>query len=783
MSQDMIFAGADESTPSRSQYFSWINNTNEGATERQTLINIDFFQWLHDQYGMRLDIYAWDAGNLDGPRNDYGSLDTERFRQQYPNGFDAIVKSAKDFGCRMGIWGGPDGFGETAEDEAKRTETMVKLCRDYQFMLFKIDAVCGQLREEKQEAFARMMSECRKHAPDLILLNHRLRLGKAMPHATTWLWEGAETYIDVHMKNEITGTHSRVGALSRGLPPELQRLTEDHGVCISSCLDFWDDDLILQAFNRGLILAPEIYGNPWLMRDDEFPKLARIYNLHRRYRDILVNGMQLPEDEYGPFAISRGDEATRLITLRNLNWEPVTYEVRLDEAIGLTAADRFELRQFHPTERMLGHAGFGDSVAIEVAPFRSCLLIASAQPIDEPGVEGCDYEIVRDVPGKPLQIKLLGQAGSTVDLRITGRVAQEMTVTFDGEPLERDWHRRLADLSACELPADATALYEATCFAADNNALELRELERSGETTVPQVQTARDAFFEQDFFWLRGVCDRFMFDGKRDTFFGVWHRGEDNRIDGGALRIDFGKNEEFDQLQLSALWPDEREALAPQALRVELSKDLRNWETVTLERCGGGDKVGVADILENGGKVEWFGTTSVDWCSNGPVRQARYLRLADAPDRIREVAASLGGTTLDRSAWRASVLFAPPAAAQGARCCSAAVELGKEAPNSYICIAVDGEHGENKVYAAARIGDELVGVPRRAPSYPCMPWEAPLRPVTGNTSHFIPVTPDMHGKRIELFVLELDGGSIDSTPHAWITAHPAPLAEKHITLS
>lgn len=28
-------SGADERTPSRSEYFSWINNTNEGSTEKR----------------------------------------------------------------------------------------------------------------------------------------------------------------------------------------------------------------------------------------------------------------------------------------------------------------------------------------------------------------------------------------------------------------------------------------------------------------------------------------------------------------------------------------------------------------------------------------------------------------------------------------------------------------------------------------------------------------------------------------------------------------------------
>ncbi len=50
MAQKNVFtSGADEKTPSHPQYFSWINNTNEGATEEQTLININFFKYLRDR--------------------------------------------------------------------------------------------------------------------------------------------------------------------------------------------------------------------------------------------------------------------------------------------------------------------------------------------------------------------------------------------------------------------------------------------------------------------------------------------------------------------------------------------------------------------------------------------------------------------------------------------------------------------------------------------------------------------------------------------------------------
>ena len=264
--QEKVFPGADDSTHSKAQYFSWINNTNEGTTEEHTLINLEFFEWLQKEYGMQLDIYAFDAGAIDGKRF-YGSVKSDRFKNQFPNGFDPIYQKTKQLGLRLGIWGGPDGFGETPEDEAERTEQMVKLARDYDFALFKFDAVCGPLRPEKEEAFINMMEEVRKYCPDLILLNHRLGLEKAEAYATTFLWGGNETYVDVFMNNNVTAPHHRAGAISRGLPPDLQRLTEDHGVCISSCLDYWEDDLVLQAFNRSLILSPQIYGNPWLLRE------------------------------------------------------------------------------------------------------------------------------------------------------------------------------------------------------------------------------------------------------------------------------------------------------------------------------------------------------------------------------------------------------------------------------------------------------------------------------------------------------------------------------------
>ena len=142
------FAGADEQTPSLSEYFSWIDNTNEGATEHQTLANLEFFKWLHDEYGVDLDIYALDAGAIDTPGG-YGSIYSERFKKQFPNGFGPIMEKAKSFGCRLGVWLGPDGFGNSPSEEKARIDMLVTLCRDYHFHLFKFDAVGSELRPEK----------------------------------------------------------------------------------------------------------------------------------------------------------------------------------------------------------------------------------------------------------------------------------------------------------------------------------------------------------------------------------------------------------------------------------------------------------------------------------------------------------------------------------------------------------------------------------------------------------------------------------------------------------
>ena len=69
---------------------------------------------------MQLDIYAWNAGNLDGASGTYEGADSEKTRAQYPNGYASLAKAAGAIGTKFGAWYGADGLGSTEEKSRER---------------------------------------------------------------------------------------------------------------------------------------------------------------------------------------------------------------------------------------------------------------------------------------------------------------------------------------------------------------------------------------------------------------------------------------------------------------------------------------------------------------------------------------------------------------------------------------------------------------------------------------------------------------------------------------
>jgi hypothetical protein len=776
-------AGADTLTPSRSHFFDWINSQYEGTTEKQTLINLDFFKWLHDEFGMTLDVYSLDVGNIDdGPYTagvgrlipyHYGSLESREYREQFPNGFAAISKKAASFGCRLGLWMGPDGFGSTPEDEQKRKELMIRLCRDYNFYLFKLDGVAGPFRKEKAGVLIETLRKCREYTPDLIVSSHRIDFGEAESYITHHLWEGEETYVDVFINNRSTAPHHRAGSLERKLTPGLFRMYEDHGVCFSSCLDYWEDELVLQAFNRSLILAPQIYGNPWFLRDDEYPRLARIFNLQEKYGDLLVRGFQLPEKQYGPYAMSRGDGETRLVTLRNLSWEPKEYMLSLDGHVGLSKAAGIRVKMYHPVEEELGEFAWGSTVRVTVDPYRSCLVKLSSLEVNEISIRGCKYEIIRDVPGKPLLAKLLGMPGTKARISVDagahsysgGRIGEKeytlsrlesgVTVVFPGEKPGAGHHRLLGRPSMLgNVPPDAEALFEATCFAADNNALEVRCIERSGPTRIPQVQGARDEFFSKPMFINRGIWDKNLFDGDLNTHFIA-------RLEDRMLRLDLGKALSLEYFVIRIrdrqeydMNPD-MNSFNEKAF-AEVSDDLLKWDSVQLDYTGKGT---IARIRLD------------------PDREIRYLRITGPPRRIAEIEAWSEGRMADRKDWRASNLFGNYAADPAVRAWEYEFRPDEIPANSYLAVALNGKHGNEGAYAALRIDGKYIGSPDRAVSYPSNTWEYFNVESETDYTYYFPVDASLKGKKVEVVILGLESGVAEFVPEVWITAYPVPYEE------
>lgn len=747
-------AGADNFTPSVPQYFSWINNTNEGSTEKHTLINLDFFKYLKDTFGMEIKIYAWDAGNFDGASEGYGNLSGAKFRSQYPEEYDNVVKKAAESGIRMGLWGSPDGFGDDEKTEKERFEFFVHLCRDHNFALFKLDGVCGHLRPEKAELFSEMLCECRKYSPDLIVLNHRLNLFQAEKHITTYLWNGNETYVDVLSGNSKTCMHHRGFMFERGHTDNLERLAEDHGVCVSSCIDYFEDELIYQAFNRSLILAPETYGNPWLMRDDELPKFARVYNLHKRNAAILVNGKLLPA-EYGENACSRGSDTKRFISTGNNSWEMKTIKLNIGEETGIRTDKKVEVNLHHPCEKHLGIYSCGDTVEIELMPFRATLIEIAVSEEAEPMLINAEYETVNEASdGTPEKVKLLFGNGSDILLRKNGEESFFMSGVKTDIREKAPVKLGVLDEMVND-PVNGEFLYETAMFAVNNDCLEKRSLDRSGETSVPQVKAARDAFFGQKLYKLRGLEAANMFDGKTDTFFDSQSKTycDDNlRINGGCLRIDFGEEIECDSVEIeffSADIPTREVEIQSAPLNAEYSTDLKSWnmsENVVLTEKEKYTEEVIRFTVHT--TYELSGKKMIS--SYGINDKIKYLRIAKPVDRIYAVRLIKDGKEIKLTSPKGNNMQAHYRYRKTHTVMTGEFTLPDYNALPRLAVAVEGEHGTECVYCVAEINGKFTGFPERAPEYKANQWEHRVLDSDKNNTFYMELPKGIEGQKIKI---------------------------------
>lgn len=769
-------SGAKENTPSKSEYFSWINNTNEGSTEAQTLVNFAYFDYLKRTYGMQLDIYAWDAGNLDGARETYETFDSPKIKAQYPNGYGPVAKAAEKLDTRLGVWGGPDGFGKTKESAEKRLEQMVSLARDYRFALFKFDGVCGTLAPENRPYFVKMMQECRRYQPDFILLNHRLDFGEeGMQYATTFLWEGVETYVDVHISNDRCAPHHRAYMMSRGNTPNMTRMTEDHGVCISSQNEYFEDELIIQAFGRNLILAPEIYGNPWLLRDFEQAHLARIFNLHRRWNDILVDGFELTGDTYPKHTVVRGSADRRFIAAGSMEWNEKTMQVPLNDSIGLAKCEKVAVFVHHPYEKFVGFFDYGETVDIALEPFRASLVqICDAEKADKVPLN-CEYEVLHETAdGIVDKLKIVSCKG---DITLPDGTVYKASA-FDNTLRAP---RKLGEISAdsfCEVPENSEQQLETLLFAQNHDSLERQAVNKAGDTSIPEVQAARDAFFNQRTYQLRGLESGNAFDGKDDTFFDGTSRLHFGgyRIQGGCLRADFGAVYDADCVEITYFDSDEqfvsRDSMQMQGPTgvCTYSDDLADWKKTSIDsvyilRAETVPAVvqAVHNIIDVKGKRK-----CVRYPVNGSIR---YFRMPCPLDRIYKIALVKDGKELALCNPKANNLLPADRKVGYAKEMQIKVPASEWKDGCYISVALDGTHGIEGAYALLEADGEIITAPDRAPSYQANGWECPpFRSVRQDHhyTYYFPIAKEMCDKALTIRILGMDKEKSDYPVQVWL---------------
>lgn len=772
--KDRRFAGADERTPSKAEYFSWINNTNEGSTEEHTLINLDYFAYLKNEYGMSLDIYAWDAGNLDGADCTYETPDSPKLKAQYPKGYGPTVEKAREIGCRMGVWGGIDGYGDTEESARERVELLVSLARDLDFALFKFDTVCGFLEDAHEKYFIEMMQECRRHVPDFILLNHRVPLSpEAEKYATTFLWEGVETYVDVHISNEKTAPHHRAFIMDRGQTPQMKRLTEDHGVCLSSHLDGFEDDLIIQAFSRSLILAPQIYGNPWLLKDAEQARLARIFNLHRRHRDILVDGM-IPSDNgiYPEGTVVRGSASKRFVVAGNMEWSTFYMTLPLDTSIGLAPCDKVAVSIHHPFEKFVGVFSYGDRVTVPVEPFRACLVEACEVSEADVMLTGCEYQVLHEnengVPREVLVVSCEGEIGYT-----DGRSLCTVP-SFDHTPREPKLLVSLEPEERSAVPRNVIKQLETALFSQNHDSLEARSLERAGETSIPQVKAARDAFFKQATYKVRGCESAFAFDGDDSTFFDgvsrIFFRECGFRFDGGCLRVDFGDEYEADCVRFEFFDSDvtergyhatlEKQCLVPVC---DYSSDLEEWRETRIDQVGTLYRCEETAIVSNLHCLKKMSGRR-RFVTYGVSGKIRYFRMPRPIDHIHKISLLKDGKELTLHFPRANNLL--PCNREVAYCKEVKLTLSPEEIrlDSYLSVCLEGIHGREAAYAVLEADGKYFGAPDRAPGYQTNAWECHARRSLAQDHHYtyyFPVGKELCGKELTVRIIGLDDALSD----------------------
>ncbi len=782
-------------------YFDWLCHDNSGPRESEVLANFAALRRLKELYGLRFDIYNSDAGLVESQGTYYPQFKTN-FISRFPAGLKPLAEGSKALGMRLGLWLGPDGFGEKPEEMAARREQLLSWVRDFNVGLFKMDTVVSELDhpdkyilEKKYQSLADALAEARRIDPGFVAINHRINDSPYMLTITDCLlWRGEETYIDVHISNETASLYNRDCSIGRELSSEFFgtpfRQFEDHGICFNTCLEKWEDDLVAQAFGRASVLSPEMYGTFFFLGDEDYPRLARLIQLHKQLESLLKTAYPLPGGD-----IAHAAGASSLVLVRNMTWEPALKSIPLDASIGLAAAPGTALtvRQRHPWELLIKRAGegavVGGTLQVELDPFSLRLIQIDAAPPAEPIVAGVPHEIIPGPDAGSFDVKLLGAAGRTVDVAFlnfgdgTVRTGSGQSVpagdkpwsiTFPGTPTAGPSFARLADLrDDPAAAADGIRLAELAKFGIDDDALEIREMVRLKREPSKwaeieacraymwdKVVAAEGTFlsaFDGDpgTRWSDGFPRRSPFTGSPAAY----------RSDTSLWRIDLGRPTDLAKLELHVV----RRTDAAVLEAVETSSDLRTWTRTEGSSLAAAESIPAAGSLRQRGKT--IAIFDVDAGDKRPVVIAiplargpwRYVRIRGRNFGVSEILGfDRAGRPLDRSGWRATNFLGETPAPR--RVLTAVHVPAGDLPGREYAVAVTAGPAKfdpvDGVYIVALVDGRPVIPRHRAPSYPYhnYEWNSGAPKLAGLTFR-LPIERAWKGKTVEFRIMMFGDGA------------------------
>ena len=360
-------------------YFDWLTHASEGTNAGEMNRNLDFMEWLQNEYGVHFDIYAVDDGAVESR---WGrTFDKYRLvhEELFTDGLSVCAERCHKLGMDFGVGIGPDGFGDEFEYTEGRIGDITNMVREWKLHLFKIDA-CVSVpltddpyhNEKYMQRFERLMQECREINPRLIVINHRITNSPyILGILDSTLWQGAESYPDVFLYNEHKARlFTRYASFERKCPSyfgEYSALLEDHGICMNGISHGWQSEFVVQAFGRALMLSPEVYGCLFMLPDEDFKDLGYLSRLAEEKKELLSHTEYL--EEFHCY-LHKGEQQA-LLSMVNDDWNvsEVTMELKelLPDFKGCSA------RILYPVKgEALNSAG--DRLCISMSPFSVALI-------------------------------------------------------------------------------------------------------------------------------------------------------------------------------------------------------------------------------------------------------------------------------------------------------------------------------------------------------------------------------------------------------------------------